>query len=160
MKPVTIPMNSSASTKNSRPSSPTYATNSRTFFKKRLIAVANMCGWTTSGFDFWISAATDKANGNRRFQYGISKVRELILQLAVSGRLASQDIEDEKVEVLLQRTDHRRSETAQRDKRADPFPQPILSAEDRWAIPGTWVWRGLADLALFVDYRGNTPKKQ
>jgi type I restriction enzyme S subunit len=35
----------------------------------------------------------------------------------------------------------------------------LLAAECLWDVPPNWDWRGLADLALFIDYRGKTPTK-
>lgn len=86
-------------------------------------------------------------------------LRKTISTLAVHGKLIPQQADDEAVEVLLVRNDERRRKTAQKDHRAEEEDQPLLSAEDRWEIPNTWAWRGLADLVLFVDYRGKTPVK-
>jgi len=86
-------------------------------------------------------------------------LRKVILTLAVQGKLISQDPRDEDVEHLLARNDQRRRETAQSDRRADAENQALLSTEDRWDIAASWSWRGLADLVLFVDYRGKTPAK-
>ncbi len=93
--------------------------------------------------------------------YAISPadLRKSILTLAVQGKLVPQDPNDESVEDLLARNDERRCETARSDHRADEERQTLLSADDRWEIPDTWSWRGLADLVLFVDYRGKTPAK-
>ena len=88
-----------------------------------------------------------------------AEVRKSILTLAVQGKLVPQDPNDEDVEHSLARNDERRRETARRDHRADIENQPLLSADDRWEIADTWSWRGLADLVLFVDYRGKTPVK-
>lgn len=90
----------------------------------------------------------------------IDQLKQTILQLAVMGKLVSQDPNDEDVQVLLRRNDLRRCEVAESDRRADVDPQNILSADDCWEIPSSWIWRGLADLVLFVDYRGKTPNKQ
>lgn len=90
----------------------------------------------------------------------ISQLKQTILQLAVMGKLVPQDPNDEDVQVLLRRNDLRRCEVAESDRRADVDPQNILSADDCWEIPSSWNWRGLADLVLFVDYRGKTPNKQ
>ena len=35
----------------------------------------------------------------------------------------------------------------------------MLAADDRWEVPPSWRWRALADLVLFIDYRGKTPNK-
>jgi type I restriction enzyme S subunit len=86
-------------------------------------------------------------------------LRKSILTLAVQGKLVPQDPNDEPAEVLLERNDARRRETALGDHRADEENQPLLSGDDRWDISDTWSWRGLADLVLFVDYRGKTPEK-
>ncbi len=86
-------------------------------------------------------------------------LRKAILSLAVQGKLVPQDPNDENTEHLLMKNDERRRETAGSDRRADAVSQPLLSADDRWEIADTWLWRGLADLVLFVDYRGKTPTK-
>jgi type I restriction enzyme S subunit len=93
--------------------------------------------------------------------YAISPadLRKSILTLGVQGKLVPQDSNDESAEDSLARNDERRCETAQSDHRADKENQPVLSGDDRWDIPDTWSWRGLADLVLFVDYRGKTPAK-
>jgi type I restriction enzyme S subunit len=88
-----------------------------------------------------------------------AELRKTILTLAVQGKLVPQDPNDESVEDSLMRNDKRRVETAENDHRAKEENHPLLSAEDRWDIPDTWRWRGLADLVLFVDYRGKTPSK-
>jgi type I restriction enzyme S subunit len=88
-----------------------------------------------------------------------AELRKSILTLAVQGKLVPQDPADESVEVTLTRNDACRRDTSRTDHRAAKENQTLLSAEDRWAIPDTWAWRGLADIVLFVDYRGKTPKK-
>lgn len=87
-------------------------------------------------------------------------LRKSILTLAVQGNLIPQDPNDERAEDSLARNDEGRREIARSDHRAVEEYQPLLSADDRWDIPDTWAWRGLADLVLFVDYRGKTPTKQ
>lgn len=90
----------------------------------------------------------------------IDQLKQTILQLAVMGKLVPQDPNEEDIEVLLTRNDLSRREVSESDKRADVEPQKILSMDDCWEIPASWNWRGLADLVLFVDYRGKTPAKQ
>jgi type I restriction enzyme S subunit len=86
-------------------------------------------------------------------------LRKTIFSLAVQGKLVPQDQNDEDVELLLARNDEQRRGTAKSDRRADADKLPLLSAEDRWEIAGTWSWRALANLVLFIDYRGKTPIK-
>lgn len=88
-----------------------------------------------------------------------SDLGKSILTLAVQGKLVPQDPNDEPAEDSLTRNDERRREAARGDHRANEESQPLLSADDRWEIADTWSWRGLADLVLFVDYRGKTPVK-
>ena len=87
-------------------------------------------------------------------------LRKTILTLAVQGKLVPQDPDDENVENILVRNDERRRVIARSDHRAKIENQPLLSADDCWEIEDTWAWRGLADLVLFVDYRGKTPAKR
>lgn len=89
----------------------------------------------------------------------VGRMRELVLSLAVQGWLIQQDPADEDVELSLTRNDEARRTAAKSDRRADVENQPLLSADDRWEIARSWSWRALADLVLFVDYRGKTPAK-
>jgi type I restriction enzyme S subunit len=86
-------------------------------------------------------------------------VRKTILMLAVQGKLLPQALDDEPVELSLARSDSHRQQVARKDRRADDENQSLLSLEDCWNIVDSWEWRGLADLVLFVDYRGKTPTK-
>jgi type I restriction enzyme S subunit len=76
----------------------------------------------------------------------VAKMRELVLNLAVQGKLVHQNSREETVDDLLARNDKTRSSIAQSDRRADRDNQSLLSAEDRWMIPDSWSWRALADL--------------
>jgi type I restriction enzyme, S subunit len=89
----------------------------------------------------------------------IRQLRQTILNLAVRGKLVPQDPKDEPVAYLLQRIDQTRTLLAKQDRRADGVQMELLASEYRWDVPHTWGWRGLADLALFIDYRGKTPAK-
>jgi type I restriction enzyme, S subunit len=89
----------------------------------------------------------------------IQQLRETVLNLAVRGRLVAQDPNDEPVARLLAQNDKARHAIADEDRRADEDSQPLLAADDRWNIPLAWDWRALADLVLFIDYRGKTPTK-
>ncbi len=89
----------------------------------------------------------------------LEDLRQVILSLAVRGRLGAQDPDDESVVSQLRVNDEKRGAKAKEDRRADEEPQKLLAAEDRWKVPPSWEWRGLADLVLFIDYRGQTPAK-
>ena len=89
----------------------------------------------------------------------IKLLRKTILNLAVRGKLVPQDRNDESIAKRLTLSDQTRQAIAKEDRRADADSQTLLAAEDRWVVPASWDWRGLADLVLFIDYRGQTPNK-
>jgi type I restriction enzyme S subunit len=62
----------------------------------------------TDNLDIWISAiktksASGRGSSNKLELYGIKKLRELILELGVRGKLVPQDPSDEPVEALIER---------------------------------------------------------
>ncbi|MEO8481566.1 MAG: restriction endonuclease subunit S [Acidobacteriota bacterium] len=89
----------------------------------------------------------------------LAALRQTILDLAIQGKLVAQDARDGLVGDELALSDRAREATAREDRRADNGRQTLLAADERWDIPSTWEWRALADLALFIDYRGQTPAK-
>lgn len=89
----------------------------------------------------------------------LKELESALLTLAMSGKLVTQNSSDEQISLLLKRIDSARINTAENDHRADKELQSLLVPELRSEIPPTWAWRGLADIALFIDYRGKTPIK-
>jgi type I restriction enzyme, S subunit len=89
----------------------------------------------------------------------IHQLRHTILTLAVRGKLVPQNSNDEPASKLLNRIDQERSFLAKKDRRSDAEAQELLAVDFCWEVPPTWEWRGLADLVLFIDYRGKTPAK-
>jgi type I restriction enzyme S subunit len=89
----------------------------------------------------------------------IKQLRQTILNLAVRGKLVPQDSNDERAEAALRASDDIRRKTALSDRRADAKPQDLIHEDGRWPVAASWVWRGVADLVLFIDYRGKTPVK-
>ena len=63
----------------------------------------------TNYIDIWTAADTEKKTGRGRASsnagsvYGVKKLRELILELAVRGKLLPQDANDEPASELLKR---------------------------------------------------------
>ncbi|MES9874190.1 MAG: restriction endonuclease subunit S [Candidatus Sedimenticola sp. 6PFRAG7] len=77
---------------------------------------------------------------------GIQKLRELILQLAVQGKLVEQSSSDEPANVLLEKTVSKRAELI-KDKTIRKTKAPALPDEiPRHEIPSTWVWTSLYEI--------------
>jgi type I restriction enzyme S subunit len=89
----------------------------------------------------------------------IPVLRQAVLNLAIRGQIAAQDPDDESSATLLVQNDQTRQNIAKKDRRADAERQVLLASESRWNVPPSWDWCALADLVLFIDYRGKTPTK-
>ena len=83
---------------------------------------------------------------------GIPKLRELILQLAVQGKLVPQDPKDEPASVLLEkiRKEKERLIAEKKIRKSDPLPE-IDPEEYLYELPTSWKWARLDDIA---DYNG------
>ncbi|WP_223431945.1 restriction endonuclease subunit S [Pseudomonas sp. GL-B-26] len=90
---------------------------------------------------------------------GVKKLRELILELAVSGKLVQQDPSDEPASELLTRVAKEKerltSEEGLRTTARDDVPDDEHNFP---SLPG-WACCRLGNLARFIDYRGRTPTK-
>ncbi len=87
---------------------------------------------------------------------GVQKLRELILQLAVRGKLVAQDEKDEPAAVLFKRikTERDRLIKKKKIKKIEPLP-PIDSNEMQYSIPKSWQWVHLGEIGQVVG--GGTP---
>ncbi len=89
----------------------------------------------------------------------VGEVRQAIRAMAVRGRLIRQDPTNESAADLLAASDQVRMLVSRGDRRASSNRQELLRSDLRWTVPPSWEWRALADLVLFIDYRGKTPNK-
>lgn len=72
---------------------------------------------------------------------GIVRLRELILQLAVRGKLVPQDPNDEPACVLLERIAAEKARLAKEGKIPKPKPLPPVSKDEvPFEVPEGWVW--------------------
>ena len=89
---------------------------------------------------------------------GVARLRELILSLAVRGKLVPQDPSDEPTTELMHRARVARenNDLPGRGKRGRP---PVLHAmrEEPFTLPAGWVWSTLPD--LYAITVGSTPSK-
>jgi type I restriction enzyme S subunit len=88
---------------------------------------------------------------------GVARLRELILMLAVQGKLVPQDPSDEPASVLLQkiRAEKDRLIAEGKIKRDKPLAE-IADEEEPFDLPAGWVWARLGNLCSYIQ-RGKGP---
>lgn len=116
----------------------------------------------TEHLDIWAGADTGKkssrgrSSNNAASVYGIKKLRELILELAVRGKLVPQDSNDEPASELLKRIQAEKNKlVVEKRIKKDKSLQPIEKEEYPYDLPKSWEWVYLPDVS---NYRiGKTP---
>lgn len=88
----------------------------------------------------------------------VARLRQLILQLAVQGKLVEQDERDEPAARLLERigTERKRLVREKKIKETKPLP-PVSNDEKPFEIPDSWQWVRLDDVCSYIQ-RGKSPK--
>ena len=83
---------------------------------------------------------------------GIKKLRELILELAVRGKLVEQDASDEPASKLLKRIAVEKARLVEKGaiKKQKPLTE-ITEADKRFELPVGWEWCRLAQTVEFVN---------
>ena len=113
----------------------------------------------TNNLDLWTSALLTKSTAGRSSNgkqeaYGIKKLRELILELAVRGKLVPQDPNDEPVRVLLEKIADERKRLVVGGKVNKQNPLPEITDDDRpYTLPPGWEWERLGNLFDVQDSR-------
>ncbi|WP_312062521.1 restriction endonuclease subunit S [Pantoea septica] len=116
----------------------------------------------TQHIDTWTSAlqtrsTAGRGNNGKIDLYGIKKLRELILELAVRGKLVSQDPNDEPASELLKRIAAEKAELVKQGKIKKQKPlAKIIEDEKPFQLPKGWEWVTLATIGEIVG--GGTPK--
>lgn len=118
----------------------------------------------TDHIDIWTAAETEKktgrgrATGNAASVYGINKLRELILELAVRGKLVSQDSSDESASELLTRIKAEKSKLISTGKiKKNQLLNTIADEEKPFDLPYSWEWARLGFIGN--TQTGATPSK-
>lgn len=112
--------------------------------------------------DTWTTALQTRSTAGRGSSgkidlYGIKKLRELILELAVRGKLVPQDPNDEPASELLKRIAAEKAELVKQGKIKKQKPLPEISEEEKpFELPAGWEWVTLATIGEIVG--GGTPK--
>ncbi|WP_413483672.1 restriction endonuclease subunit S [Shewanella baltica] len=108
----------------------------------------------TTHLDIWTTAIEQKSSAGRgssnKFSlYGIKKLRELILELAVRGKLVPQDPNDEPASVLLERIAAEKAQLVKEGKLKKQKPLPEISEDEKpFELPQGWGWSGFDYLPL------------
>ncbi|HBI7612568.1 TPA: restriction endonuclease subunit S [Escherichia coli] len=104
----------------------------------------------------WTSALQTRSTAGRGSSgkidlYGIKKLRELILELAVRGKLVPQDPNDEPASELLKRIAAEKAELVKQGKIKKQKPLPEISEEEKpFELPQGWEWVRLGDIAEII----------
>lgn len=116
----------------------------------------------TEHLDIWLTAESEKKSGRGRSfgakssMYGVQKLRELILDLAVFGKLV-ENLQGN-IEQLIKDIELKKQSLILNGK----FPQlkfkKDLSQKPSLVLPNGWAWIQLGDLGW--TQTGNTPQKQ
>ena len=115
----------------------------------------------TNHLDIWTAADTEKKSGRGRISgnagsvYGIKKLRELILELAVRGKLVPQDESDEPASELLKRIVAEKAKLIAEGKikKSKPLAE-ITDDEKPFELPVGWEWTTLISITL-INPRNN-----
>lgn len=116
----------------------------------------------TDHIDIWSSALQTRSTAGRGSNgkidlYGIKKLRELILELAVRGKLVPQDPNDEPASELLKRIAAEKAELVKQGKIKKQKPLPEISEDEKpFELPEGWEWTRLGDIVKVSSGDGLT----
>ncbi|PSW39985.1 type I restriction endonuclease subunit S [Photobacterium phosphoreum] len=106
----------------------------------------------TQYIDTWTSTVKTKSTSGRGSRkklelYGVKKLRELILELAIRGKLVPQDLNDEPASVLLERIAAEKAQLVKEKKiKASRKYAPIDNDSLPFETPLGWKWARIEDL--------------
>jgi len=113
----------------------------------------------TDHLDLWTAAVRPKSSAGRGSNSkleltGIKKLRELILELAVRGKLVPQDPSDEPASVLLARIAAEKDQLVKAGQIKKPKPLPEIGDEEKpFELPEGWEVSRLGDLINVINGR-------
>ena len=117
----------------------------------------------TDHIDVWTSAikkrnATGRGSNTKIELTGIKKLRELILELAVRGKLVPQDASDEPASVLLEKIAEEKAQLIADKKIKKQKPLPKITDEEKpFELPKGWSEARFGEVYL-MEYGDNLPK--
>ncbi|WP_429182184.1 restriction endonuclease subunit S [Aeromonas salmonicida] len=113
----------------------------------------------TDHLDLWTAAVRPKSSAGRGSNSkleltGIKKLRELILELAVRGKLVPQDPSDEPASVLLERIATKQGELIKTRKIKKPHKLPEISEDEKTVeLPESWSY---VRFGYVLDFSGGS----
>jgi len=116
----------------------------------------------TDHLDLWTGAVTSRSTAGRGHNgkielTGLKKLRELILELAVRGKLVEQDPTDEPASVLLERIAEEKARLVEEGKIKKTKHLPEVAEEDKpFELPQGWSWARLGEITNY----GSTDKAE
>lgn len=130
---------------------------------KLVLDAVNPSNTLLNSLPVWLSSQTRKSGGRGRSadntrQYGVQKLRELILELAVRGKLVPQDPNDEPAKFLLEKIANEKARLVKEGKITKQKPLPeITSDEHPFVLPSGWQFHRMGNLTLRIG-SGSTPR--
>ncbi|WP_434951844.1 restriction endonuclease subunit S [Shewanella sp. HL-SH4] len=112
----------------------------------------------TNHINIWTTAIERKSSVGRgtskKFSlYGIKKLRELILELAVRGKLVPQDVNDEPASVLLKRIAAEKAQLVKEGKLKKQKPLPKLKIDEvDFNLPVGWAIAYIPEVVAYDKY--------
>ncbi|EPW4407560.1 restriction endonuclease subunit S [Vibrio parahaemolyticus] len=119
----------------------------------------------TEHIDIWTSAVKTKSTSGRGSSkklelYGVKKLRELILELAVRGKLVPQDSNDEPASVLLERIEQEKAQLVKEKKIKKPKSlAPIEQDDISYRLPNGWAAARLGNICNKLTDGSHNPAK-
>ncbi|MCW4148844.1 restriction endonuclease subunit S [Halomonas sp. 18H] len=120
----------------------------------------------TDHLDLWTGAIKHKSSTGRSASgksgkielTGIKKLRELILELAVRGKLVEQDPSEEPASVLLDRIAEEKTRLLKEGKIKKPKNlKEVADKEKPFGLPEGWAWARMEAVSEYIQ-RGKGPK--
>ena len=117
----------------------------------------------TENLPIWSSAVQSKSSAGRGTSskqklYGVKKLRELILDLAVRGLLVPQDPNDEPASILIEKIAVEKEQLLTQGQVTKQKPSlPLVLEEIAFDLPVGWRWVRMQDIAIYIQ-RGKSPK--
>ncbi|WP_070967366.1 restriction endonuclease subunit S [Vibrio sonorensis] len=124
------------------------------------MAVENLI---TEHIDVWTSVVKTRSTSGRGSSkklelYGVKKLRELILELAVRGKLVPQDPNDEPASVLLERIAAEKAQLVKEKKIKRSKALPLVSTDEQpFQLPNGWAWERIGTFGVVGT--GATPSR-